>query len=263
MWQGKRARAVLFVALRSDMLEWALRKGGRWDAQGSLPLPADGGGMAGVAGALRQLATRWGDGVASSPGEVRVVVADYWLRTATLPWNRALQRDVEAAAYVQAQLAAAGHALEPGDVVRHGDGLPGRPVLAVVYPVALWAALADLQRELGAAVTSVLPCSVLAWTCLPRRGWLQPAMLGVSDGVLAMLLRGAGSELQEVTVRQGGKPMVTILRQRALMREAGAVAAAELPVVDLAPGEPVPAHSGQHVIWPRHPAAAASHTATP
>lgn len=260
MWPGKTwprrggARAVLFVALRSDALEWALRVNGRWDAHrsGSLPLQAGSGGIELVADALRALAARWAADDVAHPGAVRIVVADYWLRVATLPWSDAMRRDADTPAYLRMQLAAAGHPVEPDDVIRHGDGLPGRPLLAVIYPAQLWSALLDVQRELDAPVTSVLPCSVLAWSCLPRPWLLRPAMLGASDGTVAMLLRGTGGELQEVTVRYGSMPMLTVLRRRALLREASGISVATdsvLPVVDLGNGVDMPASDEQHIAW--------------
>ncbi len=270
MWPGKAgprkggARGVLFVAVRSEALEWALCAGARWHMQhsGRQPLRAGATGMAAVVEALHSLAAHWSHGDAPGPGEVRVVVADYWLRMAAIPWSRIMQRAAGRQGYVRTQLAAAGHAVESDDVVRYGDGLPGRPVLAVVYPASLWAALAGLQRELGAPVTSVLPCSVLAWSRLSGQPLLKPAMLGVSDGILGMLLRGTGHELQEVTVRQGDKAMLAVLRQRVMLREAGAASAVaadtDLPVVDLEHEGAFSASGNKmHVIWQGKPPGAA------
>lgn len=167
--------------------------------------------------------------------EMRVVVADSWLATTTLPWSSDLRSPVAAEAHARSSLAAAGCDVGTRNTIRIDDASYGALRLVVAYPDVLLAALHVLAQVCNAPLRSVRPLSTCAWA-LPMRG--SAGVLGLCDDGLAMVIVG-GRRITEVHVRQatsaGDDPLQVLQRlwQRLRLREPTLAAIGQLPALIL------------------------------
>lgn len=164
--------------------------------------------------------------------EVRVVVADSWLATTTLPWSSDLHSPATAAAHARAALAAAGCEIDPRDTIRIDDAPYGVLRLAVAYPHALLAALQVLAQAGNVPLRSVRPLSTCAWASRLRG---SVGALGLCDDGMAMVMVG-GRRITEAhsrcTTSMGADPLQDLQRlwQRLRLREPALAAIERLPV---------------------------------
>jgi hypothetical protein len=139
-------------------------------------------------------------------GALKVMVADSWLMSCSLPWSDALTRPADAGRFARGQLEAAGFVLQPEDQLRLDDGPFGQPRLAVAYPAALLNALGRVARAWGTGLAAVVPLSMVAWEWALEQGGKDrssPLWVWLPGGML--LLQG-GSQLMEVAARVAAGP---------------------------------------------------------
>lgn len=94
---------------------------------------------------------------------IRVLVADTWLPSMSIPWTNALRQEKSAKVFAQGQLTAAGFTIEAIDIIKLDDAPYGSPRIVVAYPHALVAAFEKLARSLNGRLTLVQPLSAAAW----------------------------------------------------------------------------------------------------
>lgn len=248
------AGATLLLVIGAQRIEWGVREGagGQWRSPGAngAALAAraadDGHGLDALAAALERV------DAAAPLAAMRVVVADSWLASATLPWSSAVERGVGIDGAARARLAGAGAEVDGAATVRIDAAPFGAPRLVQAYPAALLALLNRSAARLGAPLASVLPLSVACWEYARHHGVRAPAALAVQDAGLLMLARradGAGRHLADLVVRsapQGadGAPLLPLqqLWQRQCLREPQLAALERVVLVELAADSaPLPA----------------------
>ncbi|NHZ65964.1 hypothetical protein [Massilia genomosp. 1] len=245
---------TLLLVIGAERIEWAVRAGagGQWraDCAGSAALAPGAGddGHAGedLAGALGRLA------VALPPAAMRVVVADNWLTSATLPWSSVVERGVGLDGAARARLAAAGAEIGGADTVRVDPAPFGAPRAVHAYPAVLLALLNQTAARLGTPLASVLPLSVACWEYARRHGARAPAALAVQDAGLLMLARradAAARHMADLLVRHAPQPdaaagsrQLLQLWQRQCLRDPQLATLEQVTLLDLAAdGAPPPA----------------------
>ncbi|NHZ99842.1 hypothetical protein [Massilia sp. CCM 8734] len=243
---------TLLLVIGAERIEWAVRAGARWraDCAGSEALEP-GAGEA-LAGALGRLA------VALPLAAMRVVVADNWLASATLPWSSVVERGVGLDGAARARLAAAGADVGGADTVRVDAAPFGAPRAVHAYPAALLALLNQTAARLDTPLASVLPLSVACWEYARRHGARAPAALAVQDAGLLMLARradGAARHMADLLVRYApqadadGPRQLHQLWQRQCLRDPQLAALEQVTLLDLAPDGAPPAAPFVAPVW--------------
>lgn len=129
--------------------------------------------------------------------ELRVLVSDQWVPSASVPWNAAQYRPGAAIAAARSELREAGQEVLSGDLLRLDDAPLRQPRLAVCYPASLLEHVDRLAATLKTRPHSVTTLSALAW-----RGNDAPGQTPVhSERVLAILEPGNASARQVILVR--------------------------------------------------------------
>jgi hypothetical protein len=129
--------------------------------------------------------------------ELRVLVSDQWVPSASVPWNAAQYRPGAAVAAARGELREAGHEVLSGDLLRLDDAPLRQPRLAVCYPASLLEHVDRLAATLKTRPHSVTTLSALAW-----RGSDAPGQTPAhSERVLAILEPGDVSARQVILVR--------------------------------------------------------------
>jgi len=210
------------------------------------------------------------DGESSRIGQAVVLVADVWLAVAGVPWSEALQVPAQGEAFARGQIAAAGHAVEPGDTIRLDDAPHGQPRLAVAYPAPLMAALEALAGSVSARLSSVLPLSVAAWHGFALRDRAALGALAVLDQGMLLVLHGS-RRLADVSVRCGSEwadgapgrvPRVRQAWQRMQLRDAQLANVSELRLLNLS-GQAEPAEASTGMVGVALPAVDSDGSAVP
>lgn len=129
--------------------------------------------------------------------ELRVLVSDQWVPSASVPWNAAQYRAAAAVAAARSELREAGHEVSSGDLLRLDDAPLRQPRLAVCYPASLLEHVNRLAAGLKTRPHSITTLSALAW-----RGNDAPGQTPAhSERVLAILEPGEASARQVILVR--------------------------------------------------------------
>lgn len=129
--------------------------------------------------------------------ELRVLVSDQWVPSASVPWNAAQYRAAAAVAAARSELREAGHEVSSGDLLRLDDAPLRQPRLAVCYPASLLEHVNRLAAGLKTRPHSITTLSALAW-----RGNDAPGQAPAhSERVLAILEPGDASARQVILVR--------------------------------------------------------------
>lgn len=129
--------------------------------------------------------------------ELRVLVSDQWVPSASVPWNAAQYRAAAAVAAARSELREAGHEVSSGDLLRLDDAPLRQPRLAVCYPASLLEHVNRLAAGLKTRPHSITTLSALAW-----RGNDAPGQTPAhSERVLAILEPGDASARQVILVR--------------------------------------------------------------
>ena len=247
---GTRATLVLVIGARQ--VEGALLESGAnmaWRAgSGFAHAIAAGGGdpLAALNATLQALPALAG---VHGRCQMRVLVAETWLGTVTLPWSDAMRERRAALGHARARLGAAGFSTTAADTLRIDDAPFGVPRLALAYPAGLLAALAQLAARNAASLVSVLPLTVAGWNAAQRERAPRPVLALAGAGILA-IARTGGGRLQELTVRAASGTAAPAqemrqLWQRQCLRDPQLVALGEPDLLDLG-GSP-----GQGAAWGR------------
>lgn len=202
---------TLLLVIGAQRIEWAVHDSasGEWRA-GAAGAGALGSGDATATDAIDTLAGALGRIEAAPPlAAMRVLVADNWLASATLPWSSQVERGVGLDGSARVRLAAAGAEADSAATVRIDPAPFGAPRMVQAYPAALLALLHRNAARLGAPLVSVLPLSVACWDYARRHAPRAPAALAVQGAGLMMLARradGAARHMADLLVRHAPQP---------------------------------------------------------
>jgi hypothetical protein len=189
--------ATLYVVVGSDRIDCGMRAGGAWiDSSVRHAVFEHGDGLT---AAVDAIGAAQGGPVETRPRQVRVIVADLWLASATMPWSSEQRGDGARRCAIQ-QLADGGAVIGDGDSVRIDAAPAGQPRLIVAYPEVLVAALERLAHSAGAPLASVLPYSWTAWDGDRGLGDGTPRALGLCDRRMLLVCHGE-ARLAAVTTR--------------------------------------------------------------
>lgn len=207
--------------------------------------------------------------------ELRMLVSDQWVPSASVPWNAAQYRAAAAVAAARSELREAGHEVALADLLRLDDAPLRQPRLAVCYPASLLEHVNRLAAGLKTRPHSITTLSALAWRGNDAPGQ-RPAH---SERVLAILEPGDASARQVILVRGQRasacidevviRPLHTDGAARPAARELAASVAAIVQrlgwnavpspsspevatlfsVTDLAPNDPLGGASGPMAWW--------------
>ncbi|MFC5473804.1 hypothetical protein [Paraherbaspirillum soli] len=223
--QGK-DRGTLFIVIGAQEIESGVHAGGNWlkDSVQRAPLDLTQDAAAPIA-ALDQIELalkRWRDAQPAAASlkvrEVRVLISDIWLATASLPWSGMLKRADTAEAFARGQMEAAGFDLTTADTVKLDDARFGAPRLVLAYPSVLLTAIARLATGVGAVLASVLPLSVTAWEAAPRPQRSKADALLVLERGLLLTAQGS-ARMSEVMVRAEADFGADAARTEQVLRE--------------------------------------------
>jgi hypothetical protein len=152
---------------------------------------------------------------------VRIIVADQWVRYMVVPWLPELTDEAECLAHARELLSSAYGEMADW-VVCLGDGLPGRPRVATAMPGALLAGLLSEAQAAGSRVISVQPQLLTAFNSsaprLPRDSFW---FVCVSDGSLAAAHITGGGWQRVHTLRIGSEWSAELRRLRLFGQIAG------------------------------------------
>jgi hypothetical protein len=137
--------------------------------------------------------------------ELRVVIADIWLPTASIPWNPDMLRQDSARAFARDYLSHLGFSVTSGDEIRLDDAPYGMARLAVAYPQELLQAIEQCALRWRAHWRSLRPVSVLAWSVLGKKRQAG-AMAILDEDSVTLCLAGAKrwtgrTHVQEVKIQ--------------------------------------------------------------
>jgi len=202
-------KPVLYLYIGAQRLQaaWSARRGAElrmlFDAAyrqpaADEPLASVGALPAAVPEAIEALARSCQAEMALQRGaELRVLVSDQWVPSASVPWNAAQYRAAAAVAAARSELREAGHEVSSGDLLRLDDAPLRQPRLAVCYPASLLEHVNRLAAGLKTRPHSITTLSALAW-----RGNDAPGQTPAhSERVLAILEPGDASARQVILVR--------------------------------------------------------------
>lgn len=108
---------------------------------------------------------------AAQPGltkgfEAYVLLSDYWVPSASVPWDvQQLHSTSAAATSASDHIREAGHDLSAADVLRIDDAPYRQPRLAVAYPAMWLEHLNELISTAQGSLSSVITLAALAWSC--------------------------------------------------------------------------------------------------
>lgn len=192
---------------------------------------------------LETLAALPQPGAPARPGPVRVLVADAWLPSVTMPWSAALLRSRSAQAHARAALLAAGFDLSAADPIRMDAAALGAPRLVFAYPQILLSALQQWAQRAGLQITSVLPLVLAAWALLPRQSGAGARALALCDGSSVSIAHGfvgaswGACQLAGLSVRADNTPAqaqaLTQGWQRLCLRQAELAGVSSVALLDL------------------------------
>jgi hypothetical protein len=177
--------------------------------------------------------------------DMRVVVADSWLASTTVPWSAAMFHEESALHCAREQLVANGYGLDGADHLRLDNTGYGAPRLAFSYPDTLLSSLHQCASRLQVRLRSVQPLSSASWSAVRRRyGRQHPtpqALLIVDESLLIVVQSGhaGASRMRDVTVRRRaaqGCLQNEELRdawQRLSLRQPHLCKTQEVPVLDM------------------------------
>lgn len=226
---------TLLVVVGAQRIVGAVRRGTQWREDSRFEIALGGEpGLAGLVAAVRTMPACPG------VGSMRVLVADNWIASASLPWSAALQRELDAQRAARARLALAGFEPDAHDTLRLDDAPFGAPRLVLAYPASLLAALAQAAAANGARLDSVLALSAAGWSLAGRAG-----ALALLDEGLVVLARGRAGRLDELTVRSVAETSARSLQdawQRQCLRDPQLAQLDAVPCLELAAASaPAPA----------------------
>jgi hypothetical protein len=116
---------------------------------------------------------------------LRVLVADSWLPSTSIPWSSSLIINENLAkVFALNQFNYAGFNAEPTDTVKFLEHSYGKPALAIAYPRVLVDSINLLASTLKLKLTSILPVSIAAWHVAYANGNQAPVLGIYSDNLL-------------------------------------------------------------------------------
>jgi hypothetical protein len=237
---------VLLLSLGATRLEAAVLRG---DACQMLPGVVIAPALAGETGAFGPLLTALTALRVSLPTdliELRVVVAERWLGTASLLWSNDLNHAATAGQQARLALISAGCEIGAGDVLRMDDARYGALRWVVSYPDVLLEGLRSLAGTLAAELTSVRPLAAAAWGARRALGVGRQGALALCGQGWVAVLSGAGrlTEVHSQALTDGQSPIAALQRlwARLQLRDPALAALPSLPMLQL---DPIDAASSQ------------------
>lgn len=228
------AKPVLFLYVGAHRLQaaWAPHGGAaaeqlfddalRWPAGGADSANAEGDSFADLL--LACSATP-----ALSRGFVAyVLISNYWVPSASLPWDAQQLRPELAAAVARDQIRDAGHDLGGSDVVRVDDAPFRQPRLAVAYPHELVGRIEDFVGRCNGTLRSISTLAALAW-----RGVDSPDRKAKEAERVLAILEPGGNGVPTVVLARGqhGSACLDEVVTRPLPASTGGVVRAPEPAI--------------------------------
>ena len=158
----------LFLILRNTNIEcgYLRRQDGsnEWTsvAQSVVPTSSDKQSLSDLNDALKRFLPQ-SEGEIKKWRDIHVIASERWVQSLSIPWSQALLQAGREQTFLREQFLAGGVAVTAADRLQVGEGPPGQPRLAVLYPDQLVGTLRSWASQLGGVLVSIQPLYLAGW----------------------------------------------------------------------------------------------------